>query len=101
MALSNADLASRLKAALGERIGKLFEQHGELTINVKAEQLLDAAVIMRDAPDLRFTILIDLCGVDYSDYGAGVWEGPRFAVVCHLLSIEHNIRLRVKAFAPD
>ena len=46
-------------------------------------------------------MLIDVCGVDYSTYGDGARDGPRFAVVYHLLSLEHNWRLRVRVFAPD
>ncbi len=46
-------------------------------------------------------MLVDVCGVDYSAYGDGAWEGPRFAAVYHLLSLAHNWRLRVRAFAPD
>jgi NADH-quinone oxidoreductase subunit C len=101
MAISNAVLSSRLVAALGERVVKLAEQHGELTLVVKADALLEAAATLRDASDLRFTLLIDLCGVDYSDYGDGAWQGARFAVVYHLLSIEHNVRIRMRTFAPD
>ena len=43
----------------------------------------------------------DLCGVDYSDYDNATWEGPRFAVVSHLLSVKHNWRLRLRVFAPE
>jgi len=57
--------------------------------------------VLHDHADTRFEELIDLCGVDYSVYGDGVWEGPRFAVVSHLLSISHNWRVRVRVFAPD
>ena len=53
---------------------------------------------LRDRAELRFEQLIDLCGVDYSSYGDGAWDGPRFAVVCHLLSLAHNWRLRVRVF---
>ncbi|HVK57025.1 MAG TPA: NADH-quinone oxidoreductase subunit C [Burkholderiales bacterium] len=101
MAISNAVLSSRLVAALGERVVKLTEQHGELTLVVKADALLEAATTLRDASDLRFTLLIDLCGVDYSAYGDGAWQGARFAAVYHLLSIEHNVRIRMRTFAPD
>ena len=55
---------------------------------------------MRDAPELKFEQLIDLCGVDYSAYG-GVWDGARYAVVYHLLSLTHNRRLRLRTFAAD
>jgi NADH-quinone oxidoreductase subunit C len=44
---------------------------------------------------------MDLCGVDYSDYDNATWEGPRFAVVSHLLSVKHNWRLRLRVFAPE
>jgi len=101
MAISNAGLSARLAAVLGERVGKLSEQHGELSMAIKAADIVSVAAALRDAPDLRFTILIDLCGVDYSDYGDGGWDGLRFAVVYHLLSLEQNVRLRVKSFAPD
>jgi NADH-quinone oxidoreductase subunit C len=101
MALSNKDLSSQLTAALGERIVKLTEQQNELTLTLKATDVVEALTTLRDAPELRFTILIDLCGVDYSAYGDDAWEGPRFAVVYHLLSIEHNIRVRVRTFAPE
>ena len=63
--------------------------------------MLQAMMLLRDHPDLRFAQLIDVCGVDYRDYGDGTWEGPRFAAVYHLLSIEHNWRLRVRVFCPD
>ncbi len=56
---------------------------------------------LRDRPELRFEMLIDVCGVDYSTYGEGAWEGPRFAAVYHLLSLAHNRRLRVRTFAAD
>jgi NADH-quinone oxidoreductase subunit C len=56
---------------------------------------------MRDHADLRFEELIDLCGVDYSAYGDGAYDGPRFAVTSHLLSMTHNWRVRVRVFAPD
>jgi NADH-quinone oxidoreductase subunit C len=101
MAPSNQDISQRLASALGDRLGKLIEQHGELTVEVKAADIIAVSTALRDAPDLRFSILIDLCGVDYSDYGDGAWQGLRFAVVYNLLSVEHNARVRVKAFAID
>ena len=50
---------------------------------------------------LPFEQLIDLCGVDYSDYGDGRWEGLRFCVVSHLLSVSLNQRVRLKVFCAD
>jgi NADH-quinone oxidoreductase subunit C len=101
MALSNQDLSARITGALGTRVSKLAEQHGEVTLTVGAGDIVSVANALRDTPDLHFTILIDLCGVDYADYGDGAWGGSRFAVVYNLLSIEHNARLRVRTFAPD
>jgi NADH-quinone oxidoreductase subunit C len=57
--------------------------------------------LLRDAPGCRFEQLIDLCGVDYSSYRDQVWEGDRFCVVTHLLSISLNQRVRLKVFAPN
>jgi len=68
---------------------------------VRSEDYLDVAKTLRDEPSLGFDQLIDLCGVDYSDYDNATWEGPRFAVVSHLLSVKHNWRLRLRVFAPD
>jgi NADH-quinone oxidoreductase subunit C len=68
---------------------------------VPASTYLSAMRTLRDHADLRFEEVIDLCGVDYSTYGDGAWEGPRFAVVSHLLSVTHNWRVRVRVFAPD
>ena len=74
---------------------------GEVTVVVSAPDWLGVAQTLRDHPDLRFEELMDLCGVDYAAYGDGAWEGPRFAVVVHLLSMAHNWRVRVRTFAPD
>lgn len=94
-------LEASLRNALGEQLQTLTVALGEVTIVVKSGDYLSAMRTLRDHADLRFEELIDLCGVDYSTYGDGIWEGPRFAVVSHLLSISHNWRLRVRVFAPD
>ncbi|WER44884.1 NADH-quinone oxidoreductase subunit C [Cupriavidus sp. WKF15] len=94
-------LKAALEKALDKRVQKLIEATGELTLVVKADDYLEVARILRDDPTLRFEQLIDLCGVDYSEYGDGAWDGLRFAAVSHLLSVTHNWRLRVRVFAPD
>jgi NADH-quinone oxidoreductase subunit C len=94
-------LKSALEEALGARIASLATALGEVTIVVKAPDYLAAAQILRDDPRVRFEQLVDLCGIDYSTYGEGGWDGPRFAVVAHLLSVTHNWRLRLRTFAPD
>ena len=94
-------LESALRSALGDDLQSMAVALGEVTISVRAASYLSAMRILRDHADLRFEELIDLCGVDYLTYGDGTWEGARFAVVSHLLSIVHNWRLRVRVSAPD
>jgi NADH-quinone oxidoreductase subunit C len=93
-----------LKAAIAEVLGEsavLSEGYGELTVVVAAADLPRVALTLRDDARLRFDTAVDLCGVDYLEYGEGEREGPRFASVLHLLSVEHNWRVRVRSFAPD
>jgi NADH-quinone oxidoreductase subunit C len=94
-------LRSRLEAVLGSRLVRLTESLDELTAVVAAADYLAVATTLRDDPSLRFEQAVDLAGVDYSAFGDGAYEGPRFAAVLHLLSIEHNWRLRLRVFAPD
>ena len=94
-------LEAALRNALGEHIQSLTVALGEVTVVVKAADYLSAMRVLRDHADLRFEELLDLCGVDYSAYGDGIWDGARFAAVSHLLSLTHNWRLRVRVFAPD
>ncbi len=94
-------LVDSLKRALGARLVSVSVALGEVTIVVRAADHHDAALLLRDDPGLRFEQLIDLAGVDYRGYGDGAWEGARFAVVMHLMSITHNWRVRVRTFCPD
>lgn len=94
-------LKERLEKVLGKKVSRLHEALGELTLVVRSEDYLEVATTLRDEPTLGFNQLIDLCGVDYSDYDNATWEGPRFAAVSHLLSVKHNWRLRLRVFAPD
>jgi NADH-quinone oxidoreductase subunit C len=89
-----------LQTALGE-CATVSAALGEVTVVVKAADYAQAMLTLRDDPSLKFEQLLDLCGVDYSTYGEGTWDGLRFAAVSHLLSIEHNWRVRVRVFAPD
>ena len=93
-------LQSALSAALGEH-AVVSAALGEVTVVLKAAHYLASMQILRDDPTLQFEQLLDLCGVDYSTYGEGTWDGLRFAAVSHLLSIEHNWRVRVRVFAED
>ena len=94
-------LESAVRAVLGERAYDLTSALNELTLVVDAADYLVVMRELRDNPGTRFDELIDLCGVDYSAYGDGTWTGLRFSAVTHLLSVEHNWRLRVRTFAPD
>ncbi len=101
MPLTPEALLARVEDALGDKLVSSKIAVGEVTIEVKPEDWLDVALTLRDEPGLAFDILMDLCGVDYSAYKEGVWEGARFAVVVHLLSVAKNHRLRVRAFCAD
>lgn len=95
------NLQAALTDVLGERLQRLQRERGEITITVKAADYLGVAQALRDDPRLRFEQLIDLCGMDMSAYRNAPWEGPRFVVVSHLLSVSLNWRVRLKVFAPD
>lgn len=94
-------LAATVSGVLGDKIKRSTVALGELTIEVAASDYLDVARQLRDAPGCQFEILIDLCGVDYSEYRNEVWEGARFCVVLHLLSVSLNQRVRLKVFAEN
>ncbi|HEY0297277.1 MAG TPA: NADH-quinone oxidoreductase subunit C [Bordetella sp.] len=107
-------LKTHLQAVFGQEAA-ITEAFGELTLEVPAEQWFSACTKLRTDAGLRFESCLDLCGVDYLTYGnatriereeqgAGIQRGPhggRYAVVVHLLSFEHNWRLRVRTWAPD
>ena len=102
MAADLGQLTAALAAAFPEgTLKSTTTALGEVTIVVGADRYLDVMRALRDRPDLGFAMLIDLCGVDYASYGAGAYEGPRFAAVSHLLSLTNNWRLRVRTFATD
>ncbi|MEA3393003.1 MAG: NADH-quinone oxidoreductase subunit C [Pseudomonadota bacterium] len=101
IAVNPEALKDTVAAALGGKVRRIDVWQDEVTVEVAAADYLAAAQILRDAPGCRFEQLIDLCGVDYSAYGDGVWEGQRFAVVSHLLSVSLNQRVRLKVFAAD
>jgi NADH-quinone oxidoreductase subunit C len=94
-------LQAALEAALGTRIHKLERARGEIGITVRAADYLAVATQLRDDATLKFEQLVDLCGLDFSDYRNEPRDGLRYGVVSHLLSITHNWRVRLKVFAPD
>jgi NADH-quinone oxidoreductase subunit C len=99
--VSMEQLAETIRAVLGDKVKNLQIALGEITLTVFAADYLAAATQLRDAPGCRFEQLIDLCGVDYSEYRDGQYDGPRYCVVSHLLSVSLNQRVRLKVFCPD
>ncbi len=102
MNAKSESLKAALDAALGGRVRDgHIDPDGEVTIVVNAKDWFEVAELLHDEPSLGFEQLIDLCGVDYSGWKNAAWDGQRFAVVAHLLSVQHNWRLRVRAFSED
>jgi NADH-quinone oxidoreductase subunit C len=90
-----------VQAALGKKIKSISVALNEVTVLVSAEDYVASSVILKDDSACGFEQLIDLCGVDYSEYLDGSPDGLRFCVVCHLLSVSLNQRVRLKVFAAD
>lgn len=91
------ELENKLKETLGEVLISAEQKLGELTVVVHPESWTDIALQLRD--EFGFEQLIDLCGVDFLTYYN--WAGKRFSVVIHLLSVQQNIRLRVRTLLSD
>jgi NADH-quinone oxidoreductase subunit C len=103
-AVDTGVLKTTIANALGDKAKRISLALGEVTVVVSAADYLEAARILRDAPECRFELLIDLCGVDYSEYKDnrdGAFDGGRYCIVSHLLSVSLNQRVRLKVFAPS
>jgi len=100
-AVSPEVLKNTISAALGSYVKDITVALGEVTVVVGAENYLAAAQLLRNSSDCQFEQMMDLCGVDYSEYKDGAYEGRRYCVVLHLLSISLNHRVRLKVFAID
>lgn len=94
-------LLKETKSIFDKEITRASIEHNELTIEVKIDDLLTTLKTLKQHKAFQFVQLIDLCGVDYKDYGEGTWTKSRFAVVYHFLSIEHNHRIRVRTFSKE
>jgi NADH-quinone oxidoreductase subunit C len=94
-------LKETIADVLGARAKRVAVDRGEVKVLVSADAYLESAQLLRDAPGCQFEQLMDLCGVDYSEYKNGSYDGPRYCVVSHLQSISLNQRLRLKVFCPD
>jgi NADH-quinone oxidoreductase subunit C len=94
-------LQAALEATFGDKLVRLVRERGEIAITAKAADYAAVALALRDEPGLRFEQPIDLCGMDYSSWKNAPWDGLRYCVVSHLLSLTHNWRVRLKVFCPD
>ncbi len=96
-------ISERLAALLEGRDFQVHTHVGELTLVIARADMLAVMPLLRDDYNLHFEQLLDVCGLDYQSYGDGesAWQGKRFAVVYHLLSLSKNQRLRVRVFAEE
>ena len=101
MTIKLDNLQAALETVLGDALKSLMRDRGEISVTVAADRYFEVARTLRDHAELKFEQLIDLCGVDYSDYKNQAWDGLRYCVVSHLLSVSHNWRVRLKVFAPE
>ena len=97
-------LSGYLTEALGEGLLASEIRLGELTCEIRYQAITDVCARLRDDPQTRFDQLIDLCGMDYSAWGkegGTPWPGSRYAVVYHLMSLDHNQRVRLRCNLDD
>lgn len=94
-------LLNTIQQVLGDKLKRHETALGELTITVKQADYLTVCTLLKETAGLQFEQLIDLCGVDYQTYGEGTYDGPRYAVVCHFLSVSLNHRIRLKTYTLD
>lgn len=94
-------LCDTLRTVLGGHSCDVTVALEEVTVEVSAKDYLSVMQTLLEDRHCRFDQLVDLCGVDYSTYKDVGLDGPRFAVVVHLLSVALNQRLRVKVFCED
>jgi NADH-quinone oxidoreductase subunit C len=98
---ASATLKGSIESALAAYTPRVLVDHDQLIVEVGAAHYVVAAMALRDDTSLRFEQLIDLCGVDYAEWGEGAHTGLRFAVVSQLLSVTHNQRVRLRSFCAD
>ena len=98
---SAQQISDVVTAVLGDKVKSLTIALGEVTVIVAAADYRAVAKLLRDSAGCKFEQLIDLCGLDYSEYKDGQYDGLRFCVASHLLSVSLNQRLRLKVFCAD
>jgi NADH-quinone oxidoreductase subunit C len=103
-------LASKIDARFGEQVDRVASTCRELTYELDKDDLIKVATALRNEAEFGFEMLIDVCGVDYLNYGSDEWTTnsasgtgfsrgvERFAVVYHLLSLQNNVRLRLRVY---
>lgn len=104
MSLKLDQLSANLQTVLGTKITKQLFVLNEITIECDAADYINVCQVLRDHASFKFEQLIDLCAVDYQEYGNAVEPisgAKRYAVVCHFLSVSLNQRLRLRVFAQD
>ena len=99
--VSISQLGETIAMVLGRKAKSLKTALDEVTVTVGAADYLDVALLLRDSPGCQFEQLMDLCGLDYSEYKNGQYDGLRYCVTVHLLSVSLNQRVRLKVFCPD
>ena len=90
-----------VSSVLGDKLKSIKIALGEVTVTVAAADYLACATLLRDSAGCKFEQLVDLCGIDYSEYKDGQYDGLRYCVSSHLLSVSLNQRLRLKVFCAD
>jgi NADH-quinone oxidoreductase subunit C len=99
--VSISQLGETIASVLGSQAKSVKIALGEITVTVAAVDYLAVSTLLRDAPGCKFEQLMDLCGLDYSEYKNGQYDGLRYCVSSHLLSDSLNQRVRLKVFCPD
>ena len=94
-------LKTNVEQLFGTKLTSQREAYGELTVECRPKDLREVATLLRDHSALKFEQLIDLCGVDYLEYGEGSWQGLRYATIYHLQSVSLNHRIRLRVFCQD
>ena len=94
-------IGATVSSVLGDKLKNIKIAFGEVTVTVAAADYLAAAMLLRDSEGCKFEQLMDLCGLDYSEYKDGQYDGLRYCVSSHLLSVSLNQRLRLKVFCAD
>ncbi len=84
------ELGAYIAGARADDVSGMSVAHGELSVQVRADHVVDVMTFLRDDSNCQFAMLVDICGVDYPD------RAKRFEVVYHLLSLRLNQRLRVR-----